>query len=304
MMCGCGRVGFDELPAGDGGTNVVDASKPPIDADLADATARIATGPFDSVALVPELSDPTLDDDDPTLTADMLEIYFKRDTGPPSGLDIFMSTRPSVDDPWTAPIRVEELSTSDDDNTPEVSADGLTMHFTSNRDGNNDVYVATRTSRGEPWGTPERVAELSSGDQDFAACTDGSGLVLTMTRIIGGNPELFEAIRPSTAAAWGTPELVPELNTERYEADAVLDITGLRIFYTAVLEDATVGREVLTAIRPSVSEPFDAPEPLMGVNTADDDEDPWLSPDMATMYFVRRTATGQDIYVATRPLDP
>ena len=38
-----------------------------------------------------------------------------------------------------------------------------------------------------------------------------------------------------------------------------------------------------------------------GINTTDTEEDPWLSPDLRTIYFSRTVAGGmQDLYMATR----
>ncbi len=300
----CGRVGFNDFPASDASGSVVDAGSRAVDAEPGDAAIRTASGPFGPPIRILELSDALLEDDDPSLTGDMLEIYFKRNSEAATDLDIYVARRADTASLWSTPIRSAELSSDAEDNTPEVSSDGLTIYFSSRRDGPVDVYRSTRPTRSASWSTPTRVPELSSGNSDYAVTMDGAGLNLVMTRIVSGAPDLFAATRASTLDPWTTPVAISELNSARYEADAVLDESGLRIFFTATTADGLNGRELFTASRPSTTEPFGAAIPVEGLNTTDDDEDPWISSDLTTIYFVRNTVGGQDLYVATRPLDP
>lgn len=309
VLCGCGRVGFDNVQALDADGPAIDAAMRVVDANLGDApagdaAATIATGPFGPPTLIPELSDGSLDDDDPSLTRDLLEIYLKRDSGPATGFDIYVSTRPDLASLWSPPVRSDTLSSDAIDNTPEVSADGLTIHLSSSRGGIIDVYRSTRPNRGAAWSTPVRVPELSSAEPDFAVATDSAGVNLAMTRSLAGNLELFSASRSTPSDPWDPPVAIAELNTERFEADAVLDESGLHIFYTAESTNPMEGKEVHTASRVNTGMPFGPSVPLDGVNSLDDDEDPWLSADLSTIFFVRNTANGRDIYFATRPPAP
>src|SRR5689334_7045273 len=79
---GCGRVGFDIDPAdGDAGVapdarggGVADAAAPDARPMEVDAAAR-----FSDPVLIEEVSDPVAAEDDPALTADLLEMYFESD---------------------------------------------------------------------------------------------------------------------------------------------------------------------------------------------------------------------------------
>lgn len=55
-------------------------------------------------------------------------------------------------------IAVAGLNTSFEDQQPNVSRDGLTMVFASNRDGNMDIFITTRTSLTSPWSTPRNLS--------------------------------------------------------------------------------------------------------------------------------------------------
>src|SRR5690242_1356313 len=112
-LAGCGRSHFDYEA-------VPDAAVPP------DAYVFVF-GPFTTPTPVPAFSDPN-EDDDPTLTDDLLEIYWEGQRWP--GDKITFSTRTALDQPWSTPIIAPGLEIGD--SCPEVSHDGLTIMFSSN----------------------------------------------------------------------------------------------------------------------------------------------------------------------------
>jgi Tol biopolymer transport system component len=112
--------------------------------------------PFPAATVVPALLSGA-NDDDPTLTADLLELYFNSDRGGVG--DIWMSSRSSTSADWGAPVVVTELQSDADDSAPEVSPDGLTLWWVSERGGaDRDVWSSTRAARDQPWSTPSLVA--------------------------------------------------------------------------------------------------------------------------------------------------
>ena len=126
--------------------------------------ANVLGVPFRNIAPLAAVNDATYDDDDPSPTGDLLEPYVDSDR-PGAGAamgDIWVARRGSTADPFGAPALVTELASTADDTTPEVSADGLTMYFSSDRSsaGDRDIYITTRPDRGSSWATPQRVDEL------------------------------------------------------------------------------------------------------------------------------------------------
>jgi Tol biopolymer transport system component len=85
-------------------------------------------------------------------------LYFSS-TGYDANMDLYVSER-QRDGTFGPPARIVELSTSADDRMPNVSRDGLTIVFVSNRTdlpgavGGFDVYVSTRNSTADPWSAP------------------------------------------------------------------------------------------------------------------------------------------------------
>ena len=90
-------------------------------------------------------------------------LWFVRDnTG--SGREILFSARMGA--ALTAPVDVPSLSSSVDDDSPVVSADGHVMYFASERPGGAggfDIYVAQRSDPLQPaFGAIQRVSELAT----------------------------------------------------------------------------------------------------------------------------------------------
>ncbi len=53
---------------------------------------------------------------------------------------------------------VTALNTTFEDQQPNVSRDGLTIVFASNRDGNMDIFMSTRASLTADWSTPRNLS--------------------------------------------------------------------------------------------------------------------------------------------------
>ena len=99
---------------------------------------------------VEELDTDLFNEQAPSLRHDAKEMFFF--SGRPGGLgggDIWTATRQNANDPWSPPVNVLSLNTASNDFTPNLSFDGLTLLFASNRPGSsgNDLYIATRSRR-------------------------------------------------------------------------------------------------------------------------------------------------------------
>ena len=92
---------------------------------------ELATGAFGSTRAMDELNSAD-DDDDPTFTADGLELYFNREVMATGTRSIWSSTRTSLDDPWDPPTVVPELSSTGDETNVVIAPDGLTLWLTCN----------------------------------------------------------------------------------------------------------------------------------------------------------------------------
>jgi hypothetical protein len=278
VVAACGRLGFDAR---------------------SDATQDgFPSGPFGAPKLIAELSSPG-NDDDPTLTEDLLEIYFAstRISNTAGVADVFRTVRASATDAWGIPAPVTELNTNNNDENPGIAPDGLTMWLSSDRDGDLDIYVTTRASRGEPWSTPVRVPELSAPGDDLGS--EPARSLVRMTLYRDGPRNLYEARRPSPSSAWSAPQQIAELNTANDDLSGFF-VDDLEIWFTSNRPGGPGEHDLRRAIRSSLDEPFGAPVLIEGVNSPARDDDPWLSPDGRTLVFVSTRSGDEEIYVAER----
>jgi hypothetical protein len=103
-------------------------------------------GTFGPATLVEGINSATASDQRPSIRFDGLELFFfsNRD----GNNDIWVTTRNSVNDPWSAPVKLDEqINTAADEAHPHISPDGLTLFFSSTRPGCGgfDLYMSTRT---------------------------------------------------------------------------------------------------------------------------------------------------------------
>jgi hypothetical protein len=121
--------------------------------------------------------------------------------------------------PWSAPVNLGPVINSPaDEIAAEISQDGLTLYFASNRPGApvlNDIYVSTRDCRDTTnprceWKPPVNVASLNTPHREAGAHVlgDGRRVLITSNRPGGhGGNDLYIALRDDVQDphAWATP---------------------------------------------------------------------------------------------------
>jgi hypothetical protein len=112
------------------------------------ATSALADGVFGPASAVAELNDATANDIQPNVRKDGRELVFSSNReGTLGGQDLWVSTRGSVDDPWSAPVNLgDAVNTAAGETRPSVSWDGFTLLFgrAPSPEGMSDIYVAVR----------------------------------------------------------------------------------------------------------------------------------------------------------------
>jgi Tol biopolymer transport system component len=299
----CAACSFSGNPvATDGGPDV---DGPP-GADAPIDAVRIDAGPlgaWGAPAIVGELDDPG-SDDDPTLTTNLLEIYWNSSrAGGSGGGDIWRATRGSVGETWTNIDAVDELNTGALESTPKLTVDGLTIYFNSDRlaSGNFDIYVATRSSLSSSWNAPMRIDELSGPSGDY-----GAGPGEANTRIVfnsdrtgtAGGQDLYQSNRGNPNAPWGAPARITALSGQDNEYQPVL-VDGDRTMYFQSDRDGS--DDIFMAVRTSTGQPFMTPTIVdeLSEPTASD-ADPWVSPDERTIFFASSRGGNMAIWQASR----
>jgi len=172
-------------------------------------------------------------DAEPAISADGLSLYFASQR--PGGLgemDIYLTTRPTKDDPWSEPVGLEPpVNGPAWDDTPYITADGLELYFASDRAGGyglSDVYVATRPTTEDPWGAPVNLGPALN-TEGYEGCPYLSSDGLTLFHYgfnrpgHPGNVDIWVATRPTENDAWGSSvKLGPEVNSAAADTNPCL----------------------------------------------------------------------------------
>jgi hypothetical protein len=288
---------------------------------------------FDAPVMVTELASPSRTDN-PTLTGDLLEIYFTTDRVSGNG-DVWFATRTSPDAPFGTPAPVTAVNGDSFETSSAISSDGLTLWFGSDRAGGTgaiDVWASQRSTRTSAWSSPLNVIALNSPADDIPRPPGQHNLVMPMASevVTPDHYQTFLAARPTVGAPFAPPVAIPELNyTDRSTVDGFLSDDGLTMFYSSapLAEAADAGSmtadagkpadggakttdggaktdagapnsDLYVAYRRSTNEGFSGAQPLTDLNTAADERDPWLTPDGRTLYFTSDRSGVLNIYTA------
>lgn len=238
---------------------------------------------------------------DPTLTADELDLFFASDKN--GDLDIWTTSRPAIGRPWGPARRVDELSTTSADGEPEVSPDGLTLYFSSDRTGAAGgfrIWISRRAQRADPWDTPLALA-LGAGTSFRGPAVDSRSVTLVFASVGDSRDfDLYAASRPSETAPWETPALITEVNTPWYDWDPALYRDGLGLAFGSRRDGDHTASDLFQSVRASATAPFSAGEALSELNTAASEGDPWLSNDGQHIVFASERDGVSKIYEAWR----
>ncbi|WP_437757853.1 hypothetical protein [Sorangium sp. So ce1389] len=253
---------------------------------------------FEAPAAVAELNSEAREED-PTLTDDLLEIYFMSDRE--GSRDIWTSRRAGLGSPWDAPHAVENINLAESiEDTPCVSRDGLLIWFYSTREPQG-IWLAERASRDDPWGTPAHVDALAvEGATVIGPHVDPPGLHL-VTGVTPADAETYLAIASRERPEDDWSALVPLAGVDGPgdEGGPFLFDDGKQILFRS---SRAGGGDLFWARRASAEAAFEEAAPLEApVNLPEErDTDPHLSPDGSVLFFASTRTGVADIYEARR----
>ncbi len=258
---------------------------------LGQRSSGTADAPDAMVFRAPRVADPKVvpvigsdaKDDNPTLTQDLLEIYF---TSTRSGdSDVWFAKRDTADVDFDPPEQLSVVNTTEFESSPAIDRDGLTLWFARRFDdglGGLDIYVSRRASREDEWSAPELAAALSSSGDDIPRPPGAFGLVMPLSvRPEGDTYHLYVASRANEQADFGTPTILQSVVREEYgSVDGFLTWDGAHLLFSYTHDE--LGDLYITN---SDASDFAGPLPLTDVNTDADERDPWLSADGKWLFF-------------------
>ncbi|HEV8325566.1 MAG TPA: hypothetical protein VG389_28415 [Myxococcota bacterium] len=279
----------DAAPGADSAIFTIDAGG----SDAAPGTdaGPACSGPFGAPTDVMELD--TADFEyEPTLLPDALTIFFAAvRPGGMGFLDIWTATRADATSTFGTPVPAAGVNSVEDDRAPSISADGLTIYFSSTRTGglgSFDIWQATRAGISDPFSPPTPVAGVNSADSDaFPNLSyDGLTLYFASPRTGGaGNQDLYSATRASVAAPFGLPANMTSLNTFDGEFAPSVSADGLTLYFVSDRPGGLGSYDIWAATRADTAGTFGSPVPVSGVNDVGVDSTPALTFDGTTLFF-------------------
>ncbi|MFC1792601.1 hypothetical protein ACFL3Q_03325 [Planctomycetota bacterium] len=236
----------------------------------------------------------------PYISRDELTLFFASSRpGSLGASDIWVTTRPTKEDPWTEPKNLgSPVNTSGYEWSPHISADGSELYFHSDRPGGYgwmDLWVTSRiTSERIPegyWGTPLNLGSTVNSaylDAQPYITHDGLEFFFTSDRPGGlGDGDLWVMKRLTIEDPWGEPvNLGPTINSSSRDRIGCLSSDGLILFFDSERSGGYGQADIWMSKRPTVLDDWEPPVNLgPTVNTAYGEGQQSISTDGLTLYF-------------------
>lgn len=275
---GCGRIAFDPLAA-----DAADAAAPAdactlgpwglpalvpgLDTDDEDSGSQITAdglglyyatnnhlhaahrpdrGSPWTTELIAELDGPS--QFDPSVTADELELFFTRDDS--VSPCIFYTSRTSTSLAWSTPVRLDALCTTRDAGGAYVTADGLTLFYTSTMGvSEGSIYVTTRPDRAAPFPAGTMIAGLPGTDEGTYGYGALSSDLLTLYFESSSPLDLYSATRAALGDPWGAAVPLATVNTADREEDVSITADGLELYFDSDRPSTHTNANIYVATR-------------------------------------------------------
>jgi len=182
----------------------------------------------------------------PNLSVDGLTLFLASDRpGGCGSIDIWVTTRTTTDADWSAPVNLgETVNIFADEICPAISADGLQLYFSEwgvfrpGGYGGSDMWVTTRETTSDPWGTPVNLgpAVNSSAHDDGPFITaDGLALFFSSDRPGGyGGSDMWVSTRETASDPWDTPvNLGPAVNSSDSDSVPRISADGSTLYFAS-----------------------------------------------------------------------
>lgn len=195
--------------------------------------------------------------------------------------------------------------------TPSVSADNKKMIFTSRRPGGTsedkdkdngnfeDVWMTVKDEKGE-WTAPENLGPpVNTASHDACVAMDASGKELFLYRTTNGGDIYYSIFEKGV---WTKPEAMKEINTKSKEPSISISANGKTIFFSSDRPGGYGGLDIYRIDKNKDGSWTEALNLGSLVNSEYDEDSPFISPDMKTLYFSsngHNNMGGYDIFSAS-----
>jgi outer membrane protein OmpA-like peptidoglycan-associated protein len=201
------------------------------------------------------------------------------------------------------PVALSEINSKFDDFAPSVTADGLTLYFTSTRPGTNtqqiiesdlldygeDLWKTVRDTAGH-WSKPAPLPPPINSTDDEGSATisaDGQSMYISLARRADGNGESDIYKSDLVGDQWTNPmNMGRPINSQAWDAQPSLTADGITMYFSSRRSDAMDSSEDLYVTHKNTDGSWTPPHNLgEPVNTRFNESSPFISADGRTLYF-------------------
>jgi len=242
-----------------------------------------------------------------------LSLFFNATRPGGVSLDLYVSKRASVGDPWGPAQLLANVNSDSGETCPALSLDEHRLYFRSGRSGGcggGDLYVSRRHDRTDDfgWRPPENLGCESAGyvntagtEQTPTLFEDETGAVIMYFARDG---DIWES-RMRNDDTFGPATVVKELSVPGYaDWGAAVRRDGLEVIFASTRQGGLGGNDLWTATRASTKDPWSEPINLTVLNSKQMEGGRMsFSFDGRTFYFRSERDGGygsSDIYFTTR----
>lgn len=202
--------------------------------------------------------------------------------------------------PFGAPTRIPGTDGTVLQATPRLSADELTVYFTTRVDGAAyETAKISRLTRTSTFGPMILLSAINSADNDNDPAPSADHLSLWFHSSRTGGGDIYKTARTSQAVDFGAAVAVSGINTPSVEAHAYYRQAGGELWF---MSDRGGNADIYMAKAQGGG--FAAPTAVAELNSADVDQQPQISEDGLTILFASTRAGGAggtDLWLARRP---
>jgi hypothetical protein len=181
------------------------------------------------------------------------------------------------------------------------------MFFTSERKGQEDLFVARRPSKKAAWRDPINLGapidDPRAGDFSLRLSSDGKALYFASNRSGGfGKADMYVATRASRQDPWGpATNLGGRLNTEAFEAFPTPSADGTTLYFNRSTTFDSQDSDIWMSTRAGPADEWSVPQRVPGgINSERAEFSPSLSADGRTLYFASQRGGDTEVWVSMR----
>jgi Tol biopolymer transport system component len=208
---------------------------------------------------------------------------------------------------FSAPVPLQGFATSKTEGTVRLSADELTLYVTGALETQDHaLFTATRNSRVDPFGAPQKLAgAIDSGalDADPTLTSDERTIFFTTARDAAEGWHIYVATRASTLADFGNPSKIANAsssNAADFDFQPFLTADGQELWFVSNRPGGLGIDDIYRSVKTGAS--FGPATAMAALNSANHEWLPVLSADKLTIYLAsnRTGSQGFDIWWAHR----